>query len=233
MRKKVKMDLPENKKINLKQLSSEEDYEVLETYTMQIQKIKEDNDPKPKKKNKKKTAVQILKSITSIISVIVFIIVISTLTINIINNINYKKEETPKEVIKLSSNITGTWQSSTNGLFVFNKDNTFYWYNNHEDLTDNYYKGTYNYKTSNEALTEMGFTEEEFKKEYGSEIKLENIYSINIKPTQVLKNHIDVTSVELDETTTWWYLLIIKEDNSANGFNKTLDLKYNLIKKSD
>ena len=79
----------------------------------------------------------------------------------------------------------------------------------------------------------MGFTEEEFQKEYGSEIKLENVYSINLQPTLILKDQIDVTTVEIDENKSWWYILIIKDDYTANGFNKTLDLKYNLIKKSE
>ena len=50
---------------------------------------------------------------------------------------------------------------------------------NIQNLNDNYYKGKYNYKTGTDALTEMGFTTDEFKKEYGQDIKLENIYSIN------------------------------------------------------
>lgn len=232
MSQKVKMNIPKNKRINLKEVSSEENNKELENYTIQIKKIKEATSI-PKEKTKR-TKTQILKSITSIISVIIFVIIISTITLNIVDNlINKKEEQPPKEVIKLTTKITGTWQSSTNGLFVFNEDNTFVWYNSHENLEDNFYKGTYNYKIGMEALNEMGFTLEEFQKEYEEDIKLENIYSINLKPTQVQKDKIDVTSVELDESTSWWYILLIREDKIANGYNKTLDLKYDLIKKAE
>lgn len=230
MRKKVKMDIPQNRKLNLEELTNEE-YEILESYTTEILKIKESSPSTSK--TKKKTKLQTLKSITSIISVIVFITIISTITFSIIDSLTTKKEPVKKEVVKLNNSIIGSWQSSTNGLFVFQKDNSFYWYNSHEELEDNYYKGTYNYKTGNDALNEMGFTLEEFQKEYGANIKLENIYSINLKPNLVLKNKIDITQVELNQNKIWWYLLIINDNLTANGYNKTLDLKYNLIKTSD
>jgi hypothetical protein len=229
MAKKVK--IPQNKKINLDKLESEEEKDF-ESYTIEIKKIKEENSIPKKIKKTEKKGIQLIKSITSIISVLIFILIIITLTLNILDNLKPNKEEV-KEEIKLSTNIIGSWQSATNGLFVFNEDNTFYWYNSHNNLEDNYYKGSYNYKTGLEALNEMGFTEEEFKKEYGAKIKLENVYSINLQPTLVQKNKIDVTTVEVDENKSWWYIMIIKEDYTANGFNKTLDIKYNLIKKSE
>lgn len=230
MQKKVK--IPQNKKINLDKISKEEN-EDLERYTIQIQKIKEENILPKKVKKTKKTAMQILKSITSIISVLVFVLILTTLSLSIVDNLKPNQQEKPQEEIKLTTNIVGSWQSATNGLFVFNEDNTFEWYNSHNNLEDNYYKGNYNYKTGIEAIKEMGFTEEEFKKEYGEEIKLENVYSINLTPTLVQKNKIDVTTVETDENKSWWYILIIKDDYTANGYNKTLDIKYNLIKKSE
>lgn len=230
MQKKVK--IPQNKKINLDKITKEENKD-LERYTIQIQKIKEENIPPKKVKKTKKTAMQILKSITSIISVLVFVLILTTLSLSIVDNLKPNQKEKPQEETKLTTNIIGSWQSATNGLFVFNEDNTFEWYNSHNNLEDNYYKGNYNYKTGIEAIKEMGFTEEEFKKEYGEEIKLENVYSINLTPTLVQKNKIDVTTVEIDENKSWWYILIIKEDYTANGYNKTLDIKYNLIKKSE
>lgn len=231
MQKKVK--IPQTKKLNLDKLSKEEN-ENLERYTIQIQKIKEENTfPKKMKKNKK-TTIQILKSITGIILVIVFVLILTILSLNIVDNLKPQQSKEPeKEKIKLTTRIIGSWQSSTNGLFIFNEDNTFEWYNSHNTLDDNYYKGNYNYKIGEEAIKEMGFNEEEFKKEYGKEIKLENIYSINLFPTSVQKNKIDVTTVEINENQSWWYILIIKDDYTANGYNKNLDIKYNLIKKSE
>ncbi len=229
MQKQIK--IPQKKKINLDKLDETKEFE---RYTIQIQKIKEENSLPKKVKKAERTSVQIIKSITSIISVLIFILIVCSLALKILSDLKPQQQPVQeKEKINLTTNIIGSWQSATNGLFVFNKDNTFYWYNSHNNLEDNYYKGNYNYKIGLEALNEMGFTEEEFKKEYGSEIKLENVYSLNLQPTLVLKNKIDVTTVEIDENQSWWYILIIKDDYTANGFNKTLDLKYNLIKKSE
>lgn len=228
MTKKVK--IPQNKKVNLDKILNQDE---LENYTIQIQKIKEENIVPQKIKKTEQTGVQLIKSLTSIISILIFIIILTALSLSILGNIKPRQKETPKEETKLTTNIIGSWQSATNGLFIFNKDNTFYWYNSHNNLEDNYYKGNYNYKVGLEALNEMGFTEEEFKKEYGSEIKIQNVYSLNLHPTLVQKNKIDVTTVEIDENKSWWYILIIKDDYTANGFNKTLDIKYNLIKKSE
>ena len=229
MQKQIK--IPQKKKINLDKLDETKEFE---RYTIQIQKIKEENSLPKKVKKAERTSVQIIKSITSIISVLIFILIVCSLALKILSDLKPQQPQVQdKEKINLTTNIIGSWQSATNGLFVFNKDNTFYWYNSHNNLEDNYYKGNYNYKIGLEALNEMGFTEEEFKKEYGSEIKLENVYSLNLQPTLVLKNKIDVTTVEIDENQSWWYILIIKDDYTANGFNKTLYLKYNLIKKSE
>lgn len=231
MQKQVK--IPQKKKINLDKLEDEEPKEF-ERYTIQIQKIKEENSLPKKVKKTERTTIQIIKSITSIISVLVFILIISTLALKILGDLKpHQTQIKEQDQIQLTTNIIGSWQSATNGLFVFNEDNTFEWYNSHNNLEDNYYKGNYNYKTGIEAIKEMGFTEEEFKKEYGEAIKLENVYSINLIPTLVQKNKIDVTTVEIDENKSWWYILIIKDDYTANGFNKTLDIKYNLIKKSE
>ena len=141
MQKKVK--IPQNKKIDLDKLSKEEN-EDLERYTIQIQKIKEENILPKKVKKTKKTAMQILKSITSIISVLVFVLILTTLSLSIVDNLKPNQQEKPQEEIKLTTNIVGSWQSATNGLFVFNEDNTFEWYNSHNNLEDNYYKGNYN-----------------------------------------------------------------------------------------
>lgn len=229
MQKQIK--IPQKKKINLDKLDETKEFE---RYTIQIQKIKEENSLPKKVKKTERTSIQIIKSITSIISVLIFILIVCTLALKILSDLKPQQQPVQeKEKINLTTNIIGSWQSATNGLFVFNEDNTFYWYNSYNNLQDNYYKGNYNYKTGSEAIQEMGFTEEEFQKEYGSEIKLENVYSINLQPTLILKDQIDVTTVEIDENKSWWYILIIKDDYTANGFNKTLDIKYNLIKKSE
>ncbi|MDE5888918.1 MAG: hypothetical protein K2H20_02745, partial [Bacilli bacterium] len=79
-----------------------------------------------------------------------------------------------------------------------------------------------------EALKDMGYTEDEIKLNFGENTKIENIYSLNLFPTTSQKGGIDTTSKDLNEGESWWFLLIIKDDNTALGYNKTLDLRYNL-----
>lgn len=233
MRKKVKLTIPDNQKLKLEDLNiPESDFESLENYKEERINVKNSiplSTKFPKESNKK----NILSSTSNIIAAVIFIIITIIIALSIVKQIDFTPEEPVHKQEKVSTTLTGNWQSSYNGLFIFNEDNTFYWYNSYKNKKDNYYRGNYNYKTGLDALKEMGYTEEEFKIEFGSDIKLENIYSINLKPNYVFMSGIDITSVELNENETWWYLLMIKEDGTAFGYNKTLDLKYNLIKKSE
>ena len=75
----------------------------------------------------------------------------------------------------------------------------------------------------------MGYTKEEFNIEFGVDIKIENVYSINMIPTTVIKANTNVTLHELKENETWWFILMVKNDGTAIAYNKTLDLRYNLV----
>lgn len=235
MRKKVKLEIPKNQRLKLEDISQpQEEFESLEEYKEERINIKSSIPISSTYKKNTKTKKDIIVSISSIIAVLIFIIVTTFIIITIVKQIDINDESLQsKQEQKLSQKITGSWQSSYNGLFIFNKDNSFYWYNSYKNLKDNYYRGTYNYKTGTDALTEMGYTLEEFKKEFGTDIKIDNLYSINLKPNYVFMSGIDITSVDLNENETWWYLLIIKNDGTAFGYNKTLDLKYNLVKKAE
>jgi len=128
-----------------------------------------------------------------------------------------------------TSNIIGNWQTKNNGLFVFQDDNTFYWYDSYKHLEDNYYKGTYTYKKGIEALEDMGYTQEEFYLIFQENVSLDNVYSMNIQPQILYKAGQDMRK-ELGKNESWWFILIIKNDNTAQGYNKTLDNRYNLIR---
>lgn len=233
MRRKVKLKIPDDQKIKLEDINiPESEFESLESYKDERVNLKSSiplSTKFPKKSNEK----NILSSTTNIIAAVIFIIITIIIALSILKQIDFTPEEPVTKLEKVNTKLTGNWQSSYNGLFTFNEDNSFYWYNSYKNKKDNYYRGTYNYKTGTDALKEMGYTEEEFAIEFGSDIKLENIYSINLKPNYVFMSGIDITSVELNENETWWYLLMIKEDGTAFGYNKTLDLKYNLIKKTE
>ncbi len=161
-------------------------------------------------------------------------LIVSLILINLIlvlNIINQFQNEEPIPTInneheKFNVSSLGSWQSEKNNLFIFGEDNIFYWYDSYLKLNDNYYTGTYNYKNGLEALKEMGYTEDEFYKTFGEDVKIDNVYSINLFPTKSIKNGKDFTNNDLNDNETWWFLLIIKNEQTALGYNKTLDLKY-------
>ncbi len=177
-----------------------------------------------------KTSLQILSTV-KVICVLVLLAVSMNLIINIVLEIDKNKAVEVVEDNKSkedTSNILGSWLTDNNSLFVFEKDNNFYWYDYYEEKNNNYYNGTFTYKTGLDALEEMGYTEEDLALSFDEDVKIENVYSIIIKPTTVIKGRKDVTNKELTENETWWFLIIKKEDGTALGYNKTLDIRYNL-----
>ena len=52
----------------------------------------------------------------------------------------------------------GGWESSASegSYYVFNNDNTYYWYKSSSDLNDNYYKGSMEILHGTEAMKELG-----------------------------------------------------------------------------
>lgn len=76
----------------------------------------------------------------------------------------------------------------------------------------------------------MGYTEEEFYKTFSKDANIEKLYSLTLVPKIVLQNGKDIKNIKLSENESWWYILIIKDDDTAIAYNKTLDLRYNLKK---
>ena len=184
------------------------------------------------KKKKQKIELPVLKEDKTSLQILSTVKIISVLVlINIVYEIDKNKtaEIEEKEIIKEDkNNILGSWITENNSLFIFEKDNVFYWYDSYDDKTNNYYTGTFTYKTGLEALEEMGYTEQDLTISFDEDVKLENVYSIVMKPTTVIKARKDVTNKELTENETWWFLIIKKDDGTAQGYNKTLDIRYNL-----
>lgn len=161
------------------------------------------------------------------------------LILNIILIIKIVKEEEKEVILTLpqenqivnhsTTEILGSWRTSKNGLFSFEDNYNFYWYEYYDDLKNNYYSGTYNFKQGLKALEEMGYTEEEFNKTFDKDIKINNVYSINLSPTYVFKANHNVTEEELRPNESWWFILMIRDDGTAIAYNKTLDSRYNLV----
>ena len=153
----------------------------------------------------------------------------------IINIVNEVKDKPISSTVEIDTSkemfITGSYKTTNDSLFTFNEDSTFYWFDNYNELDNNYYTGTYTYLRGQEAINEMGYTEEEIPIMFGENIDKNNIYSIQLYPTKVLKNNRDVTKRELKDNTVWWYILVLKDDKNAIGYNKTIDARYSLIRK--
>ncbi len=193
--------------------------------------IKEEKLPRPediKEEYKRSNIESTVNIITSSLILLLNII----LLFNIVNKLEAKTpEETnlptnkENEVIKLSS--LGSWYTSNNGLYVFGENNSFYWYDYYKELNDNYYSGTYTYNIGDKALKEMGYNKEEFENTY-EDIKIENVYSIKLNVNKYIYFGEDKSDDILEENEVWWFLLLIRDDGSAQAYNKTLDLRYEL-----
>lgn len=192
-----------------------------------------------KKKNKielpvlkeDKTSLQIFSTV-KVITVLVLLAVTFVLIANIVLEIDKDKsvvlEPDDLKIEDKIGDVLGSWLTGNKSLFVFDKNSNFYWYDSYTDKTNNYYAGTFTYKTGLDALEEMGYTEEDLKVSFEDNIKVENVYSIIMTPKTVIKAHKDVSASELRERETWWFLIIKKDDGTAYGYNKTLDIRYNL-----
>lgn len=200
----------------------------LKPIPLKVKPIKSPNS----KKNKKSIFEMKLLSTIKIVLVLLLFLINTVLIYKVISN----KEENQPIVDKPTTakhNITnsiGRWRSSNNGLFSFEDDNKFFWYEYYDDLKNNYYSGTYNFKKGPDALEEMGYTEEEFNVTFGQDIKIENVYSMNLLPTYSFKAGVNMTEEDLSDNEAWWYILMIRNDGTAIAYNKTLDLRYNLVK---
>lgn len=193
------------------------------------------NKKKSKQKSSKETKLKIFSSI-KIIFVIILLIVNTFLIINIAIKIDTNKS-VPTNIqneisnkVPENSSVLGSWMTTKESLFSFKDDYTFYWYDSYYHKEDNYYSGTYSYKNGEAALNEMGYSIEEAKLNFGDNIKIENIYSINMIPIISYKAGLDTTKKDITTDEEWWFILVIKNDKTAIAYNKTLDLRYSLTK---
>ena len=171
-----------------------------------------------------------ISSILKIFIVILLLVITVTIIFSTAIETTKKPQVTVVNEVKKSGDLLGKWQTNNYTMFTFNEDSSFYWYKSAKDLKNNYYGGTYTYKKGDEALVEMGYDEEEFTKTFGQEVNKDNIYSIEMQPTISYENGQNTTD-SLSSKTKWWFILIIKQDGTAMAYNKTLDIRYNLIRK--
>jgi hypothetical protein len=167
------------------------------------------------------------------LSVILLIVTIFLIVI-VLNDgpktaLSIKKEQ---PIIDKSNNLFNKWKTNNDSLFIFGSNSKFSWYDNYKELDNNFYQGTYTYKTNKEALEEMGYTEKEFKVAFPNISNLDNVYSLTLKPNYLYKNNLNVTDTLIKENETWWMIILIDDKNNVIAYNKTLDTRYELTLES-
>ena len=174
------------------------------------------------------------KKVSTSIKIILIIILLGAngfLLYNFLNK-NHQVEDKTDSIEVTSEKqeekeLNSTWLAN-NKKIVFNNDGTFEY---HDNIID-YYSGTYTYLKGDQALEEMGYTEDNLIEQFGEGINKENVYSMQLSPTTRMINEEDKSSI-IKENTKWWFILIVKEEDEAIGYNKTLNEKYDLFLLTD
>ena len=131
--------------------------------------------------------------------------------------------------------IHGGWNSTSEdgSYYYFEDDNTYYWYKSSNDLNDNYYKGEMTVLKGQDALDDLGITEDRlqvvFKNSKGK-ITENNVYSLHLHPTYLKSGGVDKTNT-LTEKFDMKLLFIYIDENNAQAFNYTMGDTYYLVKK--
>lgn len=210
-------------------ITKEEKERKIKEIPLEIKKVKNNKDKKVKIEKEEQESTTNFYSVIKIIIVLLLLITSIILISNIIIELD-KKEPIKENYIYRNNGLYSDFISTENELISFNEDNTFAIYTNYKVLDNNYYKGTYEYKNGEEALKEMGYSIEEFNLEFKN-TKIENVYSIKLKPLKsYFKGH-DTTSNDINNSDIWWFILIINNDDNIQGYNKTLDIRYTFIRK--
>ncbi|MBP3708368.1 MAG: hypothetical protein J6J36_07230 [Clostridia bacterium] len=123
--------------------------------------------------------------------------------------------------------------SSEGSYYVFNSDDTYYWYKSSSDLDDNYYKGEMTILHGTEAIEDLGISYENVSRVFvnskGS-ISLDNIYELKLHPTYLISGGIDKTST-LTSKFDMKLLFVYVDENNAQAFNYTTQDTYYFVKK--
>jgi hypothetical protein len=195
-------------------------------------KFKKAKAPKKVSEVKPSTTLKERLFTTAQLLIVTILLVANTfMVINIVRKVEKanEPEEQPKVETPANTEITiyGEWVTNERGMISLN-DNIIYFYDNYLDKENNYQKGTFTIVNGDEALKEMGYSDEEFTATFGENVTKEHIYSIHITPQVIFSSGEDITKKSLKKNETWWLMIAIKDDGKAQAYNKTLDKRYNL-----
>lgn len=135
-----------------------------------------------------------------------------------------KENFTQTESITSPQNINGViggWLTESGTYYKFDKNNTYHWYKDKEDLEDNYYKGTLKILQGKEALEDLDITYDKVLHVIISskgQVTIDDIYSLNLTPTYLISSGIDKTDT-LTSEFVMKLLFVNVNDEVAQGYN--------------
>ena len=130
----------------------------------------------------------------------------------------------------LSTGLYSNWQTANGYTFTFEDNNTFYIYESGLYIQNNYYEGSYEYKEGLDAITELGYSDEDdFKNEFNIDT-YQNVYSLHLTPNKYMKNDNNIINRKVEKNEIWLFILVLIDNDNAIAYNKTLDIRYHLTR---
>jgi hypothetical protein len=130
--------------------------------------------------------------------------------------------------------MMGIWESQAEGgsCYIFTPDKEFYWLQNCEDFSDNYYFGRIEMKNANDALVDLGISLSQARETAGStedKVLLDNVYSLHLLPSELKSGGEDRsdTAAELS------LLFIYEDENNSRGYLYNAGDTYAFAKRTD
>lgn len=154
-----------------------------------------------------------------------------TIDNNSLDNTNTESETDLKN--NNYDNLYGNWLTSGGTYFVFNEDNTFYWYKEKNNLNDNYYKGDMEILNASEALDDLKISYTQMLETIimsEGQVSIYNVFSLKLTPTYLISGGIDKTSTNIGQGAYFKLLFVIIDDTNAEAYNYTYEDKYYLAK---
>lgn len=141
---------------------------------------------------------------------VVLIITLLALTVACSN-----KSQTAEEA-KDKALIYGKWVSETGTLFEFTEDGRYTWYRDKDNTIDNFYKGGLEVLSGEEAMADLGISEEEYNQTYTAYANRENIYSVRMHFEILHSEGVD-KSESLNKEDYYYFMFMISIDNEDEG----------------
>ena len=179
--------------------------------------------------------ISLIIGILAIIFIIIFFVLFGTAIVNgafdrvdlgeVITSEMYDKDAWESydynrisEIVNYDTSLNGNWKSyvDQDKYFVFD-GNEFHYYTNMNDMENNYWAGTYEYKDGQQEMEHLEMNDT-FKKLLNKlKIRFDNqFYLITLYPNRIVKNGIE-QSTDLDEEDLYRLFIIRNHEDGIEG----------------